>query len=378
MSLAGRWHERSRLDGFVDDLARGTRALEITGEAGIGKSALLSYGVERSRRAGHTVLVARPREEEMSGARVGLRDPFEHTDLLPALVDDTGDRFELGRRLLSWLRNRADRPPVLVAVNDLQWLDTESGRALQYALRRLVEEPVGLLTTLRTGRSKLDDRSTSAYTATRCETLDLGPVDLSTMREVLTSTVHAISRPLLRRIHQTAGGNPLYGIELARGLGHEVHAEDADLRLPPSLQAAIEQRLASLPAQLHELLDVVAAQGPILADDLAELVDPVDLADRLATAESLRLLVIDEDLRVRFTHPLLASVSYGRMSPLTRRGVHARLAGRVHDDQQRARHLALSTSEPDEGVAAVLEAAAARGQPAHATLRHSSRGTACG
>ena len=182
-------------------------------------------------------------------------------------------------------------------------------------------------------------------------------------------TVEAISHPLLARIHEISGGNPFYAIELARGLASDERARlsASELRLPDSLQAAIARRLGTMPGELAELLDLAAAAGPLTARELGDALPGLDVQSLLVTAEREGLLVVDEQLQVRFTHPLIASTAYGRMSPLARRSLHGHLAARAVDADVRARHLALSTDDPDDELARLLEDAAqrasARGAP---------------
>jgi hypothetical protein len=179
---------------------------------------------------------------------------------------------------------------------------------------------------------------------------------------VLAATVPSISRPLLRRIYAVSAGNPLYAIELARGLETDGRASGLTdgLPLPGSVQAAIARRLETVPPELLAVLEVVSALGPTSVGELANIVAEAPLEELLPVAEQLRLLVVDESLEVRFDHPLVGSVVYGRMSSLARLGLHARLAEQSSDPDARARHLALSTAESDAGVAALLEAAGER------------------
>jgi DNA-binding CsgD family transcriptional regulator len=346
-SIVGRETERARLRAFADAVPLGARALVLRGEPGIGKSALWRHAVALARGSGHELLVTRPAAEEMALALGGLDELAER---LPFDTSGDGDDavFQLGRALLAALRDLAASRPVVIAIDDLQWLDTASARVLRYALRRLDEEPVGLLATLRPGTED-PVGCASALPPGRVETVDLGPLDVGELRAMLAGTVAAISRPVLLRIHEVSGGNPLYAIELAR-------APESGLPLPDSLQGAIQHRLAGVPAELLPLLQTVAAVGTIPARDLQQTF----LDGHLTRARADGLLTIDEQLHVRFTHPLIASAVYAAMDPLTRQELHAGLARAAADEDLRARHLALSRHEPDEDVAARLEAAATR------------------
>jgi DNA-binding CsgD family transcriptional regulator len=359
--VVGREAERARVDAFTAALARDARALVIRGESGIGKTALWRHTVELCRRAGFEVLRTRPAEEEMRLALVGLTDLFEHVEVgTDALQDD--DQVTRGQAVLEALRRLAARGPTVVAIDDAQWLDTASARALRYALRRLDAEPVGVLQATRAPSPDDPLAAASTLPPGRCDVVELGPLSQAALRRVLAGVVPAISRPMLRRIHAVSGGNPLYAIELARGVAGEAEAHRAPggLPLPDSLQAAIELRLETVPATLLPLLETVSALGHTSVRVLSDILAEAELAEQLATAAGHGLLVVEEDLDVRFAHPLVGSAVYARMTPLARRSLHARLADRAGDEDVRARHLALSTDDPDAEVAALLESAAER------------------
>ena len=353
--LVGRAAEQDRLFAFASSLTAGPRALLLRGEPGIGKTMLWRHGVRRFREAGFTVLVTRPAEEDLPVALGGLVDLFEHDVLDTETLRTDSDPLERGRAVLAAVQRLAAERPVVIAVDDLQWLDSASARALAYALRKLTDEPVGVLATARPGA---DPRVVEALGTGRVETLDLAPLGLDDLRRMLEGTVAAIPRPTLRRIHAISGGNPLFALELGRSLRSAVRS-DVGLPLPHSLQAVIGERLAAVPAQLVPVLEVAAALGPATTSVLRAALPAADADELLGLAAEHELLVV-EDGDVRFTHPLLGSVVYGRMGPLERRRLHAGLAADVVDPDVRARHLALSADEPAEATAAFLEEAAGR------------------
>lgn len=361
-AIVGRDAELVRIAAFADALSGGAGALVFRGDPGIGKTALWRHAVDRYRASGLRVLVSRPAEEEMPLALSGLLDLFEHVDLDVAALRAEANPIVRGRVVLEALRELAVQGPTVIGVDDVQWLDPGSARALRFALRRLDEEPVGLLASVRPGAHP-DDPLASVWplSSTRLEVVDLGPLGMEDLRRVLGGTVKAISRPTLRRIHEVSGGNPLYAIELARGVSHHDTSPSAGgLPLPDSLQGAIAGRLEGVPPELAPLLETVSALGRTSVRELRELVPETEVEPLLATAEAHALLVVEEDLGVRFTHPLFGSGVYGAMSPMARRSMHARLADRAADPDVRARHLALSTLAVDVGVAAELESAAER------------------
>jgi len=353
--LVGRAAEQGRLFAFASFLAGGPRALLLRGEPGIGKTMLWRYGVRRCREAGLTVLVTRPAEEDLPLALVGVVDLFEHDVLDTETLRTDGDPLERGRAVLAAVQRLAAERAVVIAVDDLQWLDSASARALTYALRKLTDEPVGVLATARPGA---DRRVVDGLGSSRVEALDLAPLGLDDLRRMLEGTVAAIPRPTLRRIHEISGGNPLFALELARSLRSVEHS-DAGLALPHSLQAVIGVRLAAAPAELAPVLEAAAAVGPASISELRAALPDRNVDALLALAAEHELLVV-EDGDVRFVHPLVASVVYGRMGPLERRRLHAGLAADAVDPDVRARHLALSADEPDEATATLLEEAAGR------------------
>jgi DNA-binding CsgD family transcriptional regulator/tetratricopeptide (TPR) repeat protein len=360
-TVFGRTGELARIDAFLEAVSSRAGALVIRGEPGIGKTTLLRLGLAEARRAGHTVLVARPAEEERSLALGGLVDLFEDTGLDAVGLQDEADPFVRGRVVLAELRRLAGATATLVAIDDLQWLDSASARALRYALRRLDAEPVGVLATARVGAE--DPLATNGlFPPGRAETLDLGALTLEALRSLLHETVGAVSRPTLRRIHDVSEGNPLFAIELARSLAKVDPAlrPAGELRLPDSLQEAIAGRLETVPDELLPLLETASALGRASVSELVDALPDEEVTSLLESAESHGFLVVGDDLEIRFSHPLVGSAVYGRMSPLARRTLHSGLAEVTVDPDLRARHLALSTDEPDAEVARLLEEAAGR------------------
>jgi ATP/maltotriose-dependent transcriptional regulator MalT len=358
--IVGRGHERTRIEAFLTDLPAGARAVFLRGEPGIGKTTLWRLGLEQAREAGHAVLRTRPAEEERSLALGGLVDLLDGVDVEPtALRGD--DPIGRGRAVLDALRRLAEHSPTVVAIDDLQWLDAASARVLRYAIRRLDGEPVGILAT---ARLDAEDplRAAELLPPGRAELLELGPLSLEELGAVVRNAGGPISRPLLRRLHAISDGNPLFAVELARPLaaGGPGLRSDAEPRLPDSLAEAIAARLATVPPELAEVLDCTSALGRASVRTLVEALPGRDVEPLLEEAEELGLLVVTDDLEVRFAHPLVGSVVYGRMRPLARRSLHARLAAHVESPDLRARHLALSTDEPDESLTSLLDEAAER------------------
>ena len=362
-ALVGRERELARIGAFVGALPHGARALILRGEAGIGKTALWRHAVARCRESGFDILLSRPAEEEMPLALGGLLDLFEHAELDVAALHDESNPISRGRVVLGELRRGSGVRPTVVAVDDVQWLDPASARALRFALRRLNDEQVGVLATVRVGSDQDDPLDPEwPLPSIRSEVVDVGPLGMGELRAILGGTVSSISRPALRRIHEVSGGNPMYAIELARGMGGRRESSGAinRLALPETLQAAIEERLAGVPEEILPVLQIAAGLGRTSVGELRQILPGSDLETLLGAAQRQEFLVLDADLGIRFAHPLIGSAVYAAMSPLSRRSMHARLAEVAADPDDRARHLALSTDEADAMVAEELEAAAVR------------------
>jgi DNA-binding NarL/FixJ family response regulator len=359
--LVGRAVEQDRLYAFAESIAAGPHGLLLRGEPGIGKTMLWRYGVERCREVGFAVLVARPAEEDLPIALGGVVDLFEHDELDTDALRAADDPLARGRAVLDALRRLAARKPTVVAVDDLQWLDSASARALGYAFRHLDDERVGLLTTARPGADTELPAPAASVRPAALEVIDIGPLGLRALRRMLEGTVASISRPALRRIHDASGGNPLFAIELARGLGGWVRIPGLTpvVEPPTSLQAAIAERVDRAPPELAPLLETASALGRTTTPELEEALPDSDVERLLSIAVEHELLVVEDD-DVRFAHPLVSSVVYARLDPLERQRLHGRLAARTGDQDVRARHLALSTDEADGEIAGLLEAAARR------------------
>jgi DNA-binding CsgD family transcriptional regulator len=365
-TIAGRDEELAKVDAFLDEVERGPSCLLIDGEPGIGKTTLWLHAVSRARARGHAVLETRSAEEEMPIAGVTLLDLFGD-DAVDAGDGDAG--LARGRAVLGRLGALAEDGALVIAIDDLQWVDAVSGRALRFALRRLGSEPVGLIATARSGSDRYEVAPTiDAFPPGRAQVVEVPPLDLDALRKVLDPIVSSISRRLLRRIHEIAGGNPMYAIELARTLPS---SGSENVWLPTSMQQAVAGRLDRVRAELTPLLDIVAAQGRADPAEAAELLPDADVDLLLSEALEQGLLVIEEGV-VRFSHPLLGAAVYERMPPLARRSLHGRLAEVARDPDARARHIALSAEEPDERIARLLEEAStrARARGAHAVAAH--------
>ena len=247
-------------------------------------------------------------------------------------------------------------------LDDVQWLDPASASILQIALRRLRDEPVGLLATLRKapelGEPFELERSLSED---RVERITLGPLTLGAMHRLLEERLGLeLTRPELTQVQEATAGNPFFALELGRELArtNTRPTPGQTLPVPESLRELLGGRLARLPGDLLDvLLEVALLARPTVETVAAAYGDEERVIEALEAAVREGVLELD-DSRIRFTHPLLASICSEQAPVWKRRAVHRALAAAVSDIEERARHLALAADRPDIEVAAALDAAA--------------------
>lgn len=246
----------------------------------------------------------------------------------------------MGRAVLGVLRLLTVRAPVLIAIDDAQWLDAASPDALAFALRRLDGVRLGLLATWRAADSRLPLRLDEVIPSTRWHRLALGPLHPDELGELLDQRFPRPPRRSLRaRVIAVAAGNPLYAVELmAAHLASETPVDDS-LKLPPRLEELLAGRLERLPQQAAEPLAAAASLAtPTVA--LVEAALGAEAGAGLAYALDEGVLQVSEG-RLRFSHPLLAVAALNRVAPSVRRALHGRLAVSVADEEERGRHLVL-------------------------------------
>jgi DNA-binding CsgD family transcriptional regulator len=360
------------LDEFVG-APWSARTLLLAGGPGFGKTSLWEAGIDRAQRSGATVLVARPSEAETQLSFAALSDLLESVDdtvlsALPApqqnalevalLRAEPSDRPPEVRAIaagfLAVLRELASREPLMVAVDDVQWLDAASAGALRFAQRRLNDETIAFLLTERTGTGTVwfgDERSVR---------VDVGGVSMGAARLLLAERLDfEPPRRLVRQIFESTDGNPFFTLELARTL------RDADPRVSSDQPLAVPNELGML---LRERLSTLsegakaAALGAALASDPTTGLIEALLGAEAATAALNELVAASvvgmEGDRIRFTHPLLASTVTSGALPQPRRAMQGELSRLVVDPVARARHLARASAEPDRDTARLIEDAA--------------------
>ena len=376
-AIVGREEELGVLEALLDTrrAAHGLTAVALEGEAGIGKSTLWREAVAAARARELRVLTARPAETESNFAHAGLGDLLDGVlpEVLPALTppqrralevtllvaDETGtpaDPRALGVAVRSALQPLAENGLVL-AIDDLQWLDAPSARALAFAVRRLQQARLLLIWTRRLEVRRTPSPLEEALDADLVHRVTVGSLSVGALHRIVVSRFgKGLPRPTLLRLHEVSGGNPFYALELARALDSEDDGRDPTqpLPVPDRLEGLLAARLAAFTGATRDALVLAAADPRLTPGQLqAAGIDPAALDPAVAER------VVDvADGAVRFTHPLLASVLYQGLAPGERRQAHRRLAEVAKESLARARHLALSADEPDSELAAELELAA--------------------
>ncbi len=372
--LLGRQRERAVLERLLDTARGGHGAvLVVHGDPGVGKTALLEYAVEAGE--GFRVLRTAGVEGEMELDYAALQQlcspileflerlPGPQRDALGVAFGLSGgpapSPFLVGLAVLGLLSEAAEPQPLLCVVDDAQWLDGASARALAFVARRLLAERIALAFATRAVGSGL----------ARFPQLRVEPLGRRDARALLESVLAArLDESVLERIIAETGGNPLALLELPRGLTPAQLAGGFGLPAALPLSTGIEQsftrRLARLPRDTRRLLLLAAAEpvgDPALLWRAAQLLGIPETAAHAAESEGLLTL----DASVVFRHPLVRSAVYAGAEPSERREAHSALADATDpqiDPDRRAWHRAQAASVPDEELAGELERSAARAQ----------------
>ncbi|MBM7788254.1 helix-turn-helix transcriptional regulator [Tenggerimyces flavus] len=372
--LIGREAELDRLTSFfaTDD---GPAALVVDGEAGIGKTSLWRAAVATARERGTTVLRCRPVEAEAPLAFAGLADlladvaddvlaalpPPQRQALATALLrgDDEQARIDpraVSAATLTALKLLAERASVLIAIDDVPWLDSSTERVLTFAIRRVDTLPIRILLARRTpAPAELPLGLDTAFPTVERQTL--GPVNLRELQRLTQNALgRTLPRPMLVRVERASGGNPLYALEIVRALDRGGIDPKPGEPLPVAgrLRDLLADRIAALAPDERAVVLLAAASAKPTEALLRGQPGGTAAIER---AEEAGLIELDGG-RVTFTHPLMASTLYGDATATQRRHAHRTLAEAATVAEDRARHLALAIGEPDADVARALEQAA--------------------
>jgi len=369
--LVGREADCARIDDLLGRARRGrSGTLVLRGEAGLGKTALLNYAAERAE--GMTVVravgVEYEAELQFSGLLELLRPLLDHLEQIPPQQAEalrsalglsaagTHDRFTICAATLSLVAAAAESQPLLVLVDDAQWLDRATSDALLFAAKRLVADSAAILLAVREGGER-------EFEAPALEYLQLRPLRGDEAERLLSG--EAIAPAVVRELCEATHGNPLALLEVTRQLSGEQLAGRDPLPHPvpagPTLERAFAWRAEALPDASRRALVVVAVA---LADDLETVAAALESLGiepaALEAAEDADLVTIVEH-RIAFRHPLIRSAVFHAAPPSERRNAHRAIADahrRSGDAERLAWHLAGAALGPDEEAAIALESAA--------------------
>lgn len=387
LQLISRDAELSAVDDLLSAVPAGTCVLVLEGDVGIGKSTVWRAGIERARTRGFRVLAAHPVSSESVAAYSSLAELLadvdtEVLDHLPApqrvaidrvlsRADDTGpgtDQRAVAAAVRSVLERLAQDSPVLVAIDDLQWLDPPTAAVLASVARRSAGA-IGFLVTVRAGDG---DRTETVLEPSRPERLyraRVHPLTVGGLHAMITHQLgRSLTRPRMDWVYEISAGNPLYALELARALNRDAAGVGP---LPATLAELVRTRISGLPDHTREVLLATACIASPTVDLVARAVgDNVEWTVAALEEAERHGIVEITGYTVTFSHPLLARGVYAEASADERRWMHRRLADIVESPESRARHRALASDGADEQTVKALDEAAEsahrRGAPAAA------------
>jgi DNA-binding CsgD family transcriptional regulator/tetratricopeptide (TPR) repeat protein len=366
--IFGRDSERAAVEAFLAGRPATASALLIEGDAGIGKTTIVRYAIARAGAEGLRVFAARPGAGEADLPHAGLGDLLATLDdaavrRLPGPqrraihaarrrggVGTLVDEHALARGVLELLRREAEGSRLLLAVDDVQWLDRPTLAALSFALRRLQQVPLQVMVARRTARDASVELRLGLEDWSDVRRSVVGPMEVTDLGRLLRERLGTNQpRPRLEALARASAGNPMLALELAR-LGYDTDT----VGVPPTLPEAVEQRLLGQDAAARSaVVFAAAALRPTIGLLLRGGVDRDDLRSALASG----LLTADGE-RLEFAHPLLGSAAYGLLLPDERRAVHERLASAADEPVERGHHAARSADGFDETAISALDRAA--------------------
>jgi ATP/maltotriose-dependent transcriptional regulator MalT len=379
---------RAVLD-FLGSADRQPSGLVIEGEAGIGKTTLWLAGVSEAAERGFQVFSARGGMAETALAYAAVADLLGDVDpaVLAALPEV--QRIAIDRVLLraggdgpatdegvvaaafaAVIDGLATHAPVLLAIDDVQWLDPSSQAVVESAARRFTGR-VGLMFTERTehGNARAA-RWLQPAGSDPVGRVRVGPLSLGGLHALISTRLgRSLPRPTMVQIAQTSDGNPFYALELARTI--ESGSTSSRPVLPATLAEAMRLRIGRLDPDTQKLLLAAACADVSTLDLLAAVTDTTAevVVQLLDDAKAKGIIGIDDD-EVRFAHPLLARSVYTDASRAQRRAMHRAYAGAVTQPELKARHMALAAASADPRTLHALDeaagVAAGRGAPAAA------------
>jgi DNA-binding CsgD family transcriptional regulator len=377
--MVGREEERAALLRFVEELAERPQLLLLEGEAGIGKTTLWRAGVAAATGAGHRVLVSRPAERETTLTYSAIGDLLEgvfdealadapmpqRRALEIALLRRRPGQLQPDQRaialgVLGAFRTLSASTPLVIGLDDIQWLDDSSARALSFAIRRLDGHPVGILAARRLEPGSVDHLDLmGAIPDGDTVRLHVGPLGVAEVSRILRAgPTRPLAPPLVARVHEAARGNPFFALQIAHALRDAEPAAGAPLPIAHDVRDVLRQRLDRLSTNARDVALVVSAMArPTIGDLRIARPDPSATERGLTEVQDAGIVVVEGD-QIEFVHPLLGSAAYWSAAEATRRAVHTRLADVAPGLEERARHTALMGASPDPERASFVQEAA--------------------
>jgi DNA-binding CsgD family transcriptional regulator len=368
----GRDAELQAIEALLD-VSGAVRCLVLAGDPGIGKTTVWEAGCRAARDHGFLVLPARASEAETGLLFAGLADLMENVppEALSAVPGpqrhaldvatcraDPGEKapepFAASAGLLSLLSAAASNTPLLVAIDDVQWLDGASAEALRFATRRLVhrDRPIRFLLCRRPGRrAALEEVFRAAGTL---EVRTLGPLSIGAIQWLVARHLATLPpRRVLRQIYEAAQGNPLFALELARlVLAGGLPEPGAELPIPEAAEDIFGPRVSALAGPVRTAVLATALSASITRPELARIVGPQVVDEAVGMG-----LLAAAHAGVRLSHPLLGAAARHLATAAERRELHLSIAMAVSDPVLRARHRAEASAGPDPELASTLAAA---------------------
>lgn len=388
-AVVGRSYELRTIADYLVSAGAEPSALLIEGEAGVGKSTLWLAALEQAGNLGFHTLSARASRAESELAYGTVADLLgevepELLDGLPdvqmaaidrVLLRDTRDSSAIDEHLvaavlMSVIQKLCRNAPVMIGIDDLQWLDQCSRAVIAYVARRL-RSRTALLVTERPEMGRANAMSwLELAQPDGISRIRVGPMSMGELHELLSARLgRSFSRPTMRRIVESSAGNPFYALELARAIDNGSTGAEPDL--PRTLADLVRSRVEHLSPETRHVLLAAACVADPTVEALAQATGAsikrtIELLD---DAERQDLIAIHGN-RVHYCHPLLARGVYATSAPARRREMHSALVDVVSQPELKARHMALAASGPDPDLLRALDeasdAARARGSPADA------------
>jgi DNA-binding CsgD family transcriptional regulator len=391
-AVVGRRHEIETITTALGAIEAGApgRIVEVVGEAGIGKSTVVAAILATARQRAATTWSAAPTlaESDLPWTGLALLLAGVDTTVLDGLASAQRDALlaatssarrgevepEMVAFALTTLLDTVSAPegdadrPLVVMIDDTQWLDRASAAAIAHALRRTPRRRCLVVLARRVGEA-MPFEPARLIDAGDHQVIELGGLSVAGLRQLLIDS-HSIDmrRPDLARLHQRTGGNPLHALELARLLARGDSIDST--ALPPSLRATLGARVTALPPDTLRVLKAAALLADPGVSKIQRVLPGIDVIEALAPAERERIATVRNDGRIEhggvrgdvvvFDHPLHAAAAVDSMTTAERRTLHGAIAAVSDDDVERALHLGASRGEPDEHTAELLEAGGQR------------------